>query len=197
MTCAYDGQIHTLLANDTLHAEPFQIKCPNLAQVCPELICPDNCSGRGECVYDRQTSTGFCRCFQQNDTSKGCYDTSLEFIYSEIGFQAAPANRVDVYALLIIILGIIGLLWMIHITSRVCEENQRRLEPEPSAQRHDQNDDDDDDKTTFQKTFGRKKVRRKRHRDFRKDTEGESVWGTRRQSSNSREERRSMQNPFL
>lgn len=46
--------------------------CPRLAAVCPELfVCPNGCSGRGECVYT-DGSRPTCRCFDTTNKDQYC-----------------------------------------------------------------------------------------------------------------------------
>jgi len=55
------------------------VTCPRLSSVCPDMFCPVNCAGRGECVFDYTNGTGVprpkCKCFDENDKSAGCSDT--------------------------------------------------------------------------------------------------------------------------
>lgn len=83
-TCEYDGQIHTILFQYDGDG-PLRIKCPKAALVCPELYCPANCAGRGDCVF-RQKGTistseplATCNCDSPSDKSDGCYDSELTF----------------------------------------------------------------------------------------------------------------------
>jgi len=55
------------------------VTCPRLSSVCPDMFCPVNCAGRGECVFDYVNGTEAprprCQCFDPLDTSAGCSDT--------------------------------------------------------------------------------------------------------------------------
>lgn len=65
--CLYDGQ----MVNFTGASPSFQIECPKLAAVCPSLICPSNCAGRGVCDYTLEKPQ--CICNDPNDKSSGCW----------------------------------------------------------------------------------------------------------------------------
>ena len=83
-TCEYDGQIHTILFQYDGEG-PVRIKCPKAALVCPNLFCPANCAGRGDCIYRPKgtisTSEPLARCVCDSDwdTSLGCFNTALSF----------------------------------------------------------------------------------------------------------------------
>ncbi|KAL7469167.1 hypothetical protein ACHAXS_009429 [Conticribra weissflogii] len=55
------------------------VTCPRLSSVCPDMFCPANCAGRGECVFDYVPEQGTerpkCKCFDETDTSVGCSET--------------------------------------------------------------------------------------------------------------------------
>ncbi|KAL3789701.1 hypothetical protein ACHAWO_001049 [Cyclotella atomus] len=61
------------------------VTCPRLSSVCPDMFCPANCAGRGNCVFPDGTSSNSygsenatrprCECFDTSDTSAGCSDT--------------------------------------------------------------------------------------------------------------------------
>jgi len=63
--CSYDGE--KINISDSYHFE-----CPRRATVCPNSICPANCSGRGICQWNLTTPK--CKCFDEEDTSKNCND---------------------------------------------------------------------------------------------------------------------------
>jgi cbb3-type cytochrome oxidase subunit 3 len=49
--------------------------CPRLTAVCPDMICPFNCAGRGICNYEHVqngTRAPRCECFDATDTSPAC-----------------------------------------------------------------------------------------------------------------------------
>ncbi|KAL7429183.1 hypothetical protein ACHAXM_001663 [Skeletonema potamos] len=95
-TCEYDGQIHAV--GD--EADPVRIKCPKAALICPELFCPANCAGRGECVYrsgdDDTTSQPLakCICDSEDDTTEGCFRTPMQ-ISSSYGPAFVNPNRAN------------------------------------------------------------------------------------------------------
>jgi len=62
--CKYDGQ-KILLPNSSTRFE-----CPKKAVMCPDLICPANCAGRGICDYTLEDPK--CTCFHKDDKSPGC-----------------------------------------------------------------------------------------------------------------------------
>jgi len=47
------------------------VVCPRFAAICPEAVCPGNCSGRGVCDWD----SGTCECDDKDDDSAGCWDS--------------------------------------------------------------------------------------------------------------------------
>ena len=56
------------------------VTCPRLSQACPDMFCPVNCAGRGECVFDHEGVNGTmarpkCKCFDENDKSASCSET--------------------------------------------------------------------------------------------------------------------------
>jgi hypothetical protein len=129
--CEYDGQVHDVLS-DYDGGGDLRIKCPKAALVCPELFCPSNCAGRGECTYasnsgtddaeyadgvyfDDSTSTtslAYCVCDSEEDTTAGCYETPLTFP-AEYGYATENAMHVN-KTLIIIIVGslVVGLALM-------------------------------------------------------------------------------------
>lgn len=96
--CEYDGQTHTVLFDNS--AGPLRIKCPRAALVCPQLFCPSNCAGRGDCIYrSKETSKNYeplvkCVCDSEEDTSDGCYGTELTFP-SAYGYEYVNPNRAN------------------------------------------------------------------------------------------------------
>jgi len=65
--CRWKEKIHI---NDDIYFE-----CPRKATLCPNSICPANCSGRGVCQWNSTIPS--CRCFDGNVTSKNCNDYSV------------------------------------------------------------------------------------------------------------------------
>lgn len=64
-SCQHDGDII-----DT--KKGVRIECPRIAAVCPRLVCPSNCSGRGVCDEDRE-GKHTCICDDPFDESLGCW----------------------------------------------------------------------------------------------------------------------------
>jgi len=127
ITCQYDGEIHTLLGSESRNGNTFQIICPKFSQVCPHLICPDNCSGRGTCVYDEQLGKGECICFDRSDKSTGCYATDLDEAYS-FSDQLKPIKkaRVDVFLFFLSVI-IFGLLFLYMFFKRKSNHSREKL----------------------------------------------------------------------
>jgi len=79
-TCEEDFQ--TIEVSTLSGAFGTTVTCPRLSSVCPDMFCPVNCAGRGECVFDHEDEeTGLirprCQCFDETDTSAGCSETFL------------------------------------------------------------------------------------------------------------------------
>merc|ERR1740124_1744033 len=66
--CSYDGQKFTI-------ADSVYFECPRRATVCPNSICPANCSGRGICQWNLTIPS--CKCFDEEETSKNCNNYSI------------------------------------------------------------------------------------------------------------------------
>ena len=137
VTCQYDGQVHTLLGDTP--QDPFQVKCPRLAQACPDLVCPDNCSGRGVCqVLSNNENDGDsnnspneantidhsakCVCFDKRDTTVGCYQTSMAAVYRQAGFltdhntvETKPDTQVFLIVMGLLFGTLIGLQIAVHL----------------------------------------------------------------------------------
>ena len=64
--CAYHGQKINIEAG-------YSIICPRIAAVCPDLICPSNCSGKGLCDYCKEVPE--CICDNPFDKTDGCWDS--------------------------------------------------------------------------------------------------------------------------
>lgn len=65
--CTRDGEII-----DT--KKGVRIECPRIAAVCPHLICPSNCSGRGVCDQDWD-GKHTCICDDPFDDTPGCWNS--------------------------------------------------------------------------------------------------------------------------
>jgi leishmanolysin-like peptidase len=64
--CSHHGQ---LINVDT----GYSVVCPRLAAVCPDLVCPSNCSGKGLCDYCKEIPE--CICDNPLDSSDGCWES--------------------------------------------------------------------------------------------------------------------------
>lgn len=53
----------------------YQFHCPRLTQVCPNMFCPSMCSGKGICDWSLPSPK--CKCFDESDTTDGCYESSF------------------------------------------------------------------------------------------------------------------------
>lgn len=76
--CASDFESHTISVGQGF--VKTTIFCPRLSQVCPDLFCPFNCAGRGECNYENEingTKFPICECFDSTDTSAACSDSQV------------------------------------------------------------------------------------------------------------------------
>jgi len=62
--CEHDGQIIEV-------TEDYSLKCPRIAAICPNIICPSNCSGKGVCDYCLEIPQ--CICDNPLDESLGCW----------------------------------------------------------------------------------------------------------------------------
>ena len=67
-TCSDDKQL--LIPHPDNEKILVSIECPRLATLCPDLICPTNCAGRGLC--DWNSSNPKCLCFDGNKQSETC-----------------------------------------------------------------------------------------------------------------------------
>ena len=65
--CDYEGQ--------EVDLGDYSILCPRLAVICPHLVCPSNCSGKGICDYCRDVPV--CVCDNPFDNTAGCYGDEL------------------------------------------------------------------------------------------------------------------------
>lgn len=99
-TCEYDGQTHAV--------NGLRVKCPKAALVCPDLFCPANCAGRGECAHnrpDREDDGAFsggyarrrarCLCDDEGDETPGCFGTNRTYpqVYGYAYESAEGANK--------------------------------------------------------------------------------------------------------
>ena len=133
LICDNDGQVYTMFnnnnGNDNDDAEPLRIKCPKAALVCPELFCPVNCAGRGECRYKSENDTTLnqplaqCRCDSEEDTSEGCFGTPLQFPES-YGPTFAQPNRANKAVFLSIVGSLVIGLAILYIVVRQWKARQ-------------------------------------------------------------------------
>ena len=78
ITCDFDGQKHHISVLTSNNDEDIFFECPRFSVVCPELICPSNCAGRGICTFsDQMNNSSSCSCFDPEDKTEGCYDSSI------------------------------------------------------------------------------------------------------------------------
>ena len=61
--CDYEGQVVSL--------GDYSVTCPRLAVICPHLVCPSNCSGKGICDYCKDVPS--CICDDPFDNTPGCW----------------------------------------------------------------------------------------------------------------------------
>lgn len=50
--CSYHGQVINV-------GSGYSVVCPRIAAVCPDLVCPSNCSGKGTCDYCKEVQNVF------------------------------------------------------------------------------------------------------------------------------------------
>ncbi|KAL7536273.1 hypothetical protein ACHAXR_010253 [Thalassiosira sp. AJA248-18] len=64
--CAYHGQVINVDVG-------YSVVCPRIAAVCPDLVCPSNCSGKGVCDYCKEVPE--CICDSPLDKTAGCWES--------------------------------------------------------------------------------------------------------------------------
>jgi len=64
--CAHHGQVIDVDVG-------YSVICPRVAAVCPDLVCPSNCSGKGVCDYCKEIPE--CICDNPFDQTDGCWDS--------------------------------------------------------------------------------------------------------------------------
>lgn len=132
-TCEYDGQVHEVYSIEgSTNTEPVRIKCPKASLICPELFCPANCAGRGECVYrtvdqfidtSEQQPKAQCVCDSEDDTTEGCFRTPLQFSETYGPAMAYP-NRADKAVFLAIVGSLVVGLAILYIVVRQWKARQ-------------------------------------------------------------------------
>ena len=65
--CSEDGETHRYPGHVSR-----TFKCPPVSSICPDIICPAMCSGKGICNYELPIPK--CECFDMNNTSLGCFE---------------------------------------------------------------------------------------------------------------------------
>jgi hypothetical protein len=128
VTCEYDGQILTLLGG----TDPFKVKCPRLAQVCPDLMCPRSCSGRGQCLVDPNTGRGKCRCLDFSDKTVGCYNTSISHVYkaalASASYESVNTKQANLFLFLTVVATPVTILILAQVVSRIRLDRLRHSE---------------------------------------------------------------------
>jgi len=127
LTCQYDGQVHSILFNYDSGKE-LRIKCPKAALVCPQLFCPANCAGRGECVYASGQKNDVdirakCVCGSDEDKTAGCYNTNLTFpaVY---GYAYENPNRANKTMFMVIVGSLVAGLAVMYVAVRQWKARQ-------------------------------------------------------------------------
>jgi hypothetical protein len=64
--CSYHGQVINV-------GSGYSVVCPRIAAVCPDLVCPSNCSGKGTCDYCKEVPE--CICDNPFDHTEGCFES--------------------------------------------------------------------------------------------------------------------------
>lgn len=101
--CEYDGQVHQYPTGLPSNGATDIIECPRYAVVCPHLVCPQNCAGRGICNFGAPRPR--CDCFDPTDFTPNCIETpyaaTAQFVAppstdtTEIGDAGAGLTVVD------------------------------------------------------------------------------------------------------
>jgi len=74
-TCNHPGEKIELPNSDTTTSSSnIIIECPKIETICPNIICPANCSGKGMCDYSLDVP--ICICDDPFDTTPGCYEST-------------------------------------------------------------------------------------------------------------------------
>jgi len=83
LVCEFDGQVRNFPWTQSASFE-----CPPLRSVCPELFCPGLCSAKGICNFESDPPK--CECFDEDDTSEGCYGRDYRASANEQGDNKNP-----------------------------------------------------------------------------------------------------------
>jgi len=75
ITCEKHGDLHLIPGSK------FKVYCPRIEIICPDMICPANCSGRGICNYTMEDPK--CVCNNRNDLTKTCSNSEVEELFFE------------------------------------------------------------------------------------------------------------------
>ena len=70
--CSHSGEKIEL--PNSISKENTIIECPKIETICPNIICPANCSGKGMCDYS--SDVPICICDDPYDTSPGCWESN-------------------------------------------------------------------------------------------------------------------------
>jgi len=78
ISCDFDGQKHLILSNSRENdTKEVYFECPRFASICPHMVCPTNCAGKGICEYNDEKRQHLCSCFDAKDKTPGCTNSSL------------------------------------------------------------------------------------------------------------------------
>ena len=128
-----DGQVHRVLYDYDGGGE-LRIKCPKAALVCPDMFCPANCAGRGDCRYASDAGEGDeddlaatalaqCVCDDDEDGTDGCFQTKLTFP-PEYGYKSEYPNKANKTLFMVIVGSLIAGLAVIFIAVRQWKARQ-------------------------------------------------------------------------
>ena len=86
--CNHDGEKHQLPLSDDVY-----FVCPPLYSICPAFACPSMCSGQGICNHELDPPQ--CECYDEDDTSPGCYGVGVEYELDDGSDFVYPNRPVD------------------------------------------------------------------------------------------------------
>jgi hypothetical protein len=87
--CDYDFQ---QISIQTTSSTSATMECPRLATVCPDLFCPEDCSGRGVCQYSSAKAPQ-CQCSDHNITADDCQNATLSAAVPIYYSQSSAATQ--------------------------------------------------------------------------------------------------------